>query len=70
MESIEKKVRDEIRELIIEKNGKLFNRDITPIYQRYKPVVGNSIVTIILNACNYFRFDPSQAEFRKQYNYE
>lgn len=70
MEAIEKQVREEIRELIIAKNGKLFNRDITPIYQKYKPIVGQRIITITMNACCFFRFDPSQSEFRKLYNYE
>lgn len=70
MTHIYNQVKEEIKELIIARNGKLLNRDITPIYEKYKPIVGLGIVTLTQNACNYFRYDPSQEEFRKQYNYE
>lgn len=70
MISIYKTIKEECRKVIIATNGNPLNRDITPIYERFKPVCGLEVVTHVQNALNFFRFSPTQAKFRKKYGYE
>lgn len=65
-----KAIRNEIKNVIIAKNGNVLNADILPIYDRFKPIVGRSVVTMVQDALSHFRFSPSQANFRTKYNFQ
>lgn len=70
MDKIKKEVRKIAKDMIVSKNGEeILNRDITPIYHKYYPIIGSSIVTIVQDAFNFFKYSPSQEEFRRKYNY-
>ena len=69
MTSIYKAIKEECRKVIIATNGNVLNRDITPIYDKFKPVCGLDVVTHVQNAMNFFRFFPTQAKFRQAHNY-
>lgn len=62
-------IKKEIRKVIIDTKGKPLNRDITPLYAKYKPLCGLNAVTHVQNALDFFRFSPTQAKFRETYGY-
>lgn len=56
MKSIYKAIKEECRKVIIATNGNPLNRDITPIYDKFKPFCGLDVVPHVQNAMSYFRF--------------
>ena len=70
MKNIKKQVREEIKSLIIAKNGReILNADIIPILDRYRPLAGTEIVVFVQGSIAYFSFSPQQEAFRKKYNF-
>lgn len=59
-----KEIKNEIKNLIIAQNGKLYNRNFTEIMNKY----GCSVIDC-QNAMNYFQFSPQQRRFREKYNF-
>lgn len=62
-------IKKEVRKVIIDTKGKPLNRDITPLYAKFKPLCGLDAVTHVQNALDFFRFSPTQARFRETYGY-
>lgn len=63
-----------VKDIIIRKKGNVTNKDISPLYDKYYITYSrsngfNEIGTAIQSQLSYFRYSPSQAEFRKKYNF-
>lgn len=63
-----------VKDIIIKKKGNVLSKDITPLYEKY--YIGdarfggfNNITMAVQGELNYFRYSPSQAAFRKKYNW-
>jgi hypothetical protein len=70
MKNLTKEIRNEIKGIIIANKGVVLNADVVAIYDRFRPLAGIEIVSIVQNAISYFRFSPQQEEFRKKYNFQ
>lgn len=70
MKNLTKQIRNEIKDIIIANKGVVLNADVVAIYDRFRPLAGIEIVSMVQNAISYFRFSPQQAEFRKKYNFQ
>lgn len=63
-----------VKDIIIRKKGNVTNKDISPLYDKYYITYSrsnglNEIGTAIQSQLSYFRYSPSQTEFRKKYNF-
>jgi hypothetical protein len=59
-----KEVRAIVKKIIIAQGGKIYNFNLTNLYNAY----GLS-VTQVQNAISYFSYSPQQAKFRAEYNF-
>lgn len=70
MKNLTKQLRNEIKSIIIANKGEILNADIVRLYDRFQPIAGINVVSMVQNAISYFRFSPQQAQFRAKYNFQ
>lgn len=59
-----KEVRALVKKIIIAQGGKIYNFNLTNLYNAYGLSVGQ-----VQNAIHYFSYSPQQAKFRAEYNF-